>query len=51
MSDEGDFRIAIQHVRETTSRMRHPGKLPLSQKGHMPPRKNAKDSTKVDEES
>ncbi len=49
--DEGDLRTSIKCVGESTSRIRHPSKLSLPQKGHIPPRKNTTGSNEVSERS
>ncbi len=47
MSDKGDVCASIQCFGATTSRICHPSKLSLPQKGYKPPRKNTKGSEKV----
>ncbi len=51
LSDKGDFRTSIQCFGATSSRICHPRKLSIPQKGHNPPRKNPKGSSTVGEGS
>ncbi len=49
MLDVGDLRASVYSVGETTFRIRHPSKLSLPQKGHIPPRQNTASSNEVAE--
>ncbi len=51
MPDEWDLHTSIQCFRATTSRICHPSKLFILQKGHKPPRKTTKGRNKVGEGS
>ncbi len=49
MPDKVDLRTSIERVAETTSRIRHPSKLSLPQKGHIESKKNTTGSNGVGE--
>ncbi len=51
MSDEGDLCTSKQRVGEITSRTRHPDKVFLPQKEHIPCRKNTKGGSRTGERS
>ncbi len=49
MYDEGDLRTSTYCGGETTSRVRHPNKLSLPQKGYTPPKENTVGSNEMSE--